>query len=122
MVGDWIEKFPEAVKKIYESGNEIANHSESHPHVNNLSYEKNQEGLNELKLNIGNYKMYLSNNGVIGGKIINGEREIKDIYEIKVLNPNEINETQKWIEHILFQLTLTKEDVTQIIGKILKVI
>ena len=86
------------------------------------SYEKNQEGLNELKLNIGNYKMYLSNNGVIGGKIINGEREIKDIYEIKVLNPNEINETQKWIEHILFQLTLTKEDVTQIIGKILKVI
>lgn len=87
-----------------------------------ISYEKNQEGLNELKLNIGNYKMYLSNNGVIGGKIINGEREIKDIYEIKVLNPNEINETQKWIEHILFQLTLTKEDVTQIIGKILKVI
>ena len=48
--------------------------------------------------------------------------EIKDIYEIKVLNPNEINETQKWIEHILFQLTLTKEDVTQIIGKILKVV
>ena len=50
------------------------------------------------------------------------EREIKDIYEIKVLNPNEINETQKWIEHILFQLTFTKEDVTQIIGKILKVV
>lgn len=43
MVGDWIEKFPDAVKKIYESGNEIANHSESHPHVNNLSYEKNVE-------------------------------------------------------------------------------
>lgn len=43
MVGDWIEKFPEAVKKIYESGNEIANHSESHPHVNNLPYEKNVE-------------------------------------------------------------------------------
>ena len=43
MVGDWVEKFPDAVKKIYESGNEIANHSESHPHVNNLSYEKNVE-------------------------------------------------------------------------------
>jgi len=87
-----------------------------------ISYEKNPEGLNELKLNIGNYKMYLSNNGVIGGKIINGEREIKDIYEIKILNPNEINETQKWIDHILFQLTLTKEDVTQIIGKILAIV
>ena len=43
MVGDWIEKFPDAVKKIYESENEIANHSESHPHVNNLPYEKNLE-------------------------------------------------------------------------------
>ena len=43
MVGDWIEKFPEAAKKIYESGHEIASHSDTHPHVNNLSYEKNIE-------------------------------------------------------------------------------
>lgn len=43
MVGDWAAKFPDAVKKIYESGNEIANHSESHSHVNNLNYEKNVE-------------------------------------------------------------------------------
>lgn len=43
MVGDWAVKFPEAVKKIHDSGNEIANHSYSHPHVNNLSYEKNVE-------------------------------------------------------------------------------
>ena len=32
MVGDWIEKFPDSVKKIYESGNEIASHSDTHPH------------------------------------------------------------------------------------------
>lgn len=43
MVGDWIEKFPEAVKKISEAGHEIASHSDTHPHVNNLSYEKNIE-------------------------------------------------------------------------------
>ncbi len=43
MVGDWIGKFPDAVKKIYESGNEIANHSESHAHVSNLNYDKNIE-------------------------------------------------------------------------------
>lgn len=43
MVGDWIEKFPDSVKKIYESGNEIASHSDTHPHVNNLSYEENIE-------------------------------------------------------------------------------
>ena len=43
MVGDWIGKFPEAVKKIHEAGHEIASHSDTHPHVNNLSYEKNIE-------------------------------------------------------------------------------
>ena len=41
MVGDWIDKFPEAVKKIHEAGHEIG--SDTHPHVNNLSYEKNIE-------------------------------------------------------------------------------
>ena len=43
MVGDWIENFPEAVKKIHEAGHEIASHSDTHPHVNNLSYEENIE-------------------------------------------------------------------------------
>lgn len=41
MVGDWIEKYPEAVKKIYDAGHEIGTHSDTHPHVNNLSYEEN---------------------------------------------------------------------------------
>lgn len=43
VVGDWANKFPETVKKISDSGNEIANHSETHTHVNNLNYEKNVE-------------------------------------------------------------------------------
>lgn len=43
MVGDWIEKYPEAVQKIYQAGHEVASHSDTHPHVNNLSYEKNIE-------------------------------------------------------------------------------
>ena len=43
MVGDWIEKFPEAVKKISDEGHEIASHSDTHPHVNNLTYEQNIE-------------------------------------------------------------------------------
>ena len=43
MVGDWVDKFPEAVKKISDAGHEIGNHSNTHPHVNNLTLEKNQE-------------------------------------------------------------------------------
>lgn len=43
MVGEWIEKYPEEAKKIHEAGHEIASHSDTHPHVNNLSFEKNIE-------------------------------------------------------------------------------
>ena len=49
MVGNWVEKYPEAVKKIYEAGHEIGSHSNTHPHVNNLSSEKNLE---EIKLSV----------------------------------------------------------------------
>lgn len=53
MVGNWVDKFPDALKKINEAGNEIANHSNTHPHVNNLNLEKNvseiQECSNKIK-------------------------------------------------------------------------
>lgn len=46
MVGEWIDKYPEAVNKIHKAGHEIASHSDTHPHVNNLSYEEN---INEIE-------------------------------------------------------------------------
>ena len=46
VVGNWVDKYPEAVKKIYEAGHEIGSHSNTHPHVNNLSAEKNLEEIN----------------------------------------------------------------------------
>jgi len=41
MVGDWVDKYKDEVKKIEAAGHEIANHSDTHAHVNNLSYEQN---------------------------------------------------------------------------------
>jgi polysaccharide deacetylase len=43
VVGDFVDKHQEAVKKISEAGHEIGNHSDTHPHVNNLNLEKNIE-------------------------------------------------------------------------------
>lgn len=54
MVGDWIEKFPEVVKKIHQAGHEIASHSDTHPHVNNLAYEKNIEEIEKSNDKIEN--------------------------------------------------------------------
>lgn len=41
VVGDWVTKYPEAVKKIHDAGHELGNHSDSHPHVNNMTLEDN---------------------------------------------------------------------------------
>lgn len=39
MVGDWVRKYPELVKKLSEAGHDVANHSNKHPHVNNMNKE-----------------------------------------------------------------------------------
>ena len=49
IVGEWSDKYPEEVKKISEAGHEIGTHSNTHPHVNNLSAEKNLE---EIKISV----------------------------------------------------------------------
>lgn len=53
VVGDWVDKYPEAVKKMSEAGHEIASHSNTHPKVANLSYEENikeiEESVNKIE-------------------------------------------------------------------------
>lgn len=39
MVGDFIRKYPDLVKRIAEEGHDVANHSNKHPHVNQMSKE-----------------------------------------------------------------------------------
>ena len=40
VVGDFLKKYPDRVKEMYEKGHEIANHSDTHPHPNSLSREE----------------------------------------------------------------------------------
>ena len=43
LCGYWVDKYPQEVKKIYDSGHTVGNHSNTHPHGNQLSLEKNKE-------------------------------------------------------------------------------
>ena len=43
MVGSWVEKYSESVKKFHDAGHEIMNHSDTHPHINQLSDDKIRE-------------------------------------------------------------------------------
>lgn len=40
LVGDWVRKYPEQVKRIAEAGHDIGNHSDKHPHMNSMSKEQ----------------------------------------------------------------------------------
>lgn len=40
VVGDWLERFPDEVKKLSDNGHEIANHSYGHGHFNSMSKEQ----------------------------------------------------------------------------------
>ena len=78
MVGEWVDKYPEAVKKIYEAGHEIGSHSNTHPHVNNLSYEKNQEEILNNKIKVFN-EFSNAVDRMIAGEYVDTEYEGKDI-------------------------------------------
>ena len=104
MVGDWVEKYPDAVKKINGAGHEIANHSDSHPHVKNLSYEKNVEQILACSKKIekitgkktflyrGPYGEY--NDTVIKAAKDNGHTVIQ--WSIDTLDYNGLDKEQMW--------------------------
>lgn len=37
LVGQWVDKYPESVKQLFDAGMEIGNHSNEHPHMAKLS-------------------------------------------------------------------------------------
>ncbi len=45
LVGFWVDKYPELVKEIMARGHEIGNHSQSHPHMSQLSEAKIKDEL-----------------------------------------------------------------------------
>lgn len=52
LVGFWVNKYPEMVKRIDEEGHEIGNHSSRHPHMSQLSKEQIVEELTKTSKKI----------------------------------------------------------------------
>lgn len=104
MVGDWVEKYQDAVKKINEAGHEIGNHSYNHPHVNNLSYDKNVEQIkkcSELVKNItGNSTtLYRGPYGEYNDTVVQAANDSNHItiqWSIDTLDYNGLTGEQMW--------------------------
>ena len=47
LVGDWVDKYPESVKALYDAGNEVMNHSNNHAHFSKLSADEIIEDINK---------------------------------------------------------------------------
>lgn len=45
LCGYWVDKYPQEVKKIYEAGHDVGNHSNTHPHSSQLSMEENKQNI-----------------------------------------------------------------------------
>lgn len=62
MTGQWVEKYPEEVAKIYAAGHDLGNHSETHPYMSRLSEAEQVQELmtvhNKVKELTG-YDMFL---------------------------------------------------------------
>ena len=51
-MGEWVDKYPESVKALSDAGHEVMNHSNTHPHMTQLSEEKMQQELVECNKKI----------------------------------------------------------------------
>lgn len=47
VVGEWVDKYPESVKALYDAGHEIQNHSDTHPHMTTLDYNQMVAEMND---------------------------------------------------------------------------
>ena len=81
VVGDWVDKYPDAVKLMYENGMDIGNHSDSHAHVNNLSYDANIEDMKKCNEKIQNItgedvKLYRGPYGEYNNTVISAAKSL----------------------------------------------
>lgn len=52
LVGIWVDKYPDLVKEITSRGHEIGNHSNTHPHMSQLSESQITDELNKLSAKV----------------------------------------------------------------------
>ncbi len=52
VVGEWVDKYPESVKALSDAGHDIMNHSDTHPHMPQLSAEQMKSEINNCNSKI----------------------------------------------------------------------
>lgn len=82
MVGDFVKKYPDEVKLVHDNGMDIGNHSNSHAHVNALSFDTNVDDMkkcNEKIMNITGeeVKLYRGPYGEYNNTVIEAAKSLE---------------------------------------------
>ena len=79
MVGGWIDRYPQSVKKFHDAGHEILNHSDSHAHMNEMGAEEIVKDINsceKIKSVTGESKMlFRAPYGEYNSNVVTAARE-----------------------------------------------
>lgn len=81
-VGTWVDKFPSAMKELDKASMEIGNHSNSHAHVNKMSYGENLEDMTKCndkieKITGKKVKFYRGPYGEYNNTVISVAKELE---------------------------------------------
>lgn len=105
VVGGWVDKYPESVKQLSDAGHEIMNHSNTHPHMTQISTEKMKEEVSKCDEKIQKITgvkpiLFRAPYGDYDNKVVQAMRETGhytiqwdvDSLDWKNLSPSEISE------------------------------
>ncbi len=103
VVGSWVDKYPESVKALHDAGHEIMNHSNSHPHMTQITEGKMIEEIEECDKKIE----------AITGKEVTLFRPPYGDYNAKVIETMDKQKhyTVQWSVDSLDWKDLTKEEI-----------
>ena len=108
LVGYWVDKYPDRVKQIYDAGHEIGNHSNTHPHMSELSNAQISQELSALSDKVEAITgvrptLFRPPYGDYDDQVVLQAR--KDGYEVIQWNVDSLDWKNLGIDHMIKQVT-----------------
>ncbi len=109
-VGDWVEKNPDAVKKLYDAGHEIGNHSDTHPSFSNINRE-------EIKTEILNCNKKIESVTGVAPKLVRAPSGDYDNKSIEITHSLNMKMIQWDVDSLDWKLLSVDEMYSRVISK-----
>ena len=108
LVGYWVDRYPQRVKQIFDAGHEIGNHSDTHPHMSELSAQQITQELDAMSDKVEAITsvrptLFRPPYGDYDDLVVTQSRQ--DGYEIVQWNVDSLDWKNLGIDHMINQVT-----------------